>query len=816
MTGKLHAKESSSRLHRLRIVLAPQTLDPEGNHSRRISPRASDRSAAMNPELPPIQRRTVQIIAHRGDDRFSLTGFVIAERLVLTCAHDIVDADTLEVGAGVHHGRLRPARVIWRPDPTGRLDVAVLSVPALNAPIDAPIAWGELAGITSAVAGYGYGYPKANRDTRDEGPAGGHHVAPIEGDIVPGEGIERGRLVLKIEPGQVPDDEAWSGYSGMAVFDGDDRLLGVVSARLTGWHNRWDLVPAAQISRAAGLPKALRELPRRTIRDDSLLEPAYHPHTGVPTDLKLLTARYGQVPFVGGSHRPYLDELLGWATGTDGDRYSISVLTGQAGSGKTRLAAELCTELLSEHTDWETGFATTERDAEWSEFIPRRPTLAVFDYSDRSRSRANVIAWLGRLDKEFDASPRVRILLVERTPGAWLSELNHRTGGVVSELRRGGLDLDLRGPPGASAALFDAERRREHARAAHWRFRTPEEQNLRAVDELLEFVADDKVDSPLLVHIAALLAARDRPLPNRTDTDPEGLRDRLLADLLSRERNKRWREHPTLNQGALPTDDQVLHAVCIANLTKPDLHELDDLLTASPSGVLRHQGRGASRARRSRLRPLSRPEAPDRRPTLRAHDRPARTGPGLRASDRLASRGRPGGHHRTAARPGNPRPPYRANAPPRGADGRPLPGHQQGLRRHRRPLSPAVRRDRRIDRRLRRPHPRHTAGPPGENGGLQVRGHARAVGREPAHDRIAVLRGPARSRRSGRATRPRPAVPSPNRQIAELGSQLATLAVRHLEQSGASWDLSLRLNELGYRLGNSVSTPKRYPTFSEP
>lgn len=31
VTGKLHAKESSSRLHRLRIVLAPQTLDPEGN-----------------------------------------------------------------------------------------------------------------------------------------------------------------------------------------------------------------------------------------------------------------------------------------------------------------------------------------------------------------------------------------------------------------------------------------------------------------------------------------------------------------------------------------------------------------------------------------------------------------------------------------------------------------------------------------------------------------------------------------------------------------------------------------------------------------
>jgi len=30
VTGKLHARESSSRLHRLRIVLAPQSLDADG------------------------------------------------------------------------------------------------------------------------------------------------------------------------------------------------------------------------------------------------------------------------------------------------------------------------------------------------------------------------------------------------------------------------------------------------------------------------------------------------------------------------------------------------------------------------------------------------------------------------------------------------------------------------------------------------------------------------------------------------------------------------------------------------------------------
>lgn len=756
----------------------------------------------MNPELPPIQRRTVQIVAHRGDDRFSLTGFVIAESLVLTCAHDIVDADTIEVGAGVHHGRLRPARVTWRPDSPGRLDAAVLYVPTLKAPIDAPIAWGELAGITSAVAGHGYGYPRANRDTRDEGPAGGYHVAPIEGVIVPGEGIERGRLVLKIKPGQVPDDEAWSGYSGMAVFDGDDRLLGVVSARLTGWHNRWDLVPAAQISRAAGLPKALRELPRRTIKDDSLLEPAYHTHTGVPTDLKLLTARYGQVPFVGGSHRPYLDELLGWATATDGDRYSISVLTGQAGSGKTRLAAELCTELLSEHTDWEAGFATTERDAEWSEFIPRRRTLAVFDYSDRSRSRANVIAWLGRLDKEFDASPRVRILLIERTEGAWLSELNHRTGGVVSALRRGGLDLDLRGSPGASAALFDAERRREHARAAYRRFRAPEERDLRAEDELLEFAADDKVDSPLLVHIAALLAARDRPLPNRADTNPERLRDQLLAALLERERVKRWNEHPTLNQGALPTEDQVLHAVCIANLTKPDLHELDHLLTASPlwepSDTKVAERRALAEAVHD-LYPGPRRQLDGRQsvPTIDPLE-PDLVSEHLIASLReddlaviierlhgLEIRGR---HIERML-------------------------HLAALTADHYPATSKVFDDT-VDHFLR-----------------QFAGTAESTDGSAAHilaTRLAHLVRTAVSKFADtreqsvanllttalRFYRDLPEVaeaaaqldldlpyPSPNRQIAELGSQLATLAVRHLEQSGASWDLSLRLNELGYRLG---------------
>jgi len=758
----------------------------------------------MSTELSPIQRRTVQIVAHRGGKRFSLTGFVVAEHLVLTCAHDVVDADTLEVCAGVNRDRLLSARVIWRPDSTSRLDMAVLSVPVLNLPIEAPIAWGEIAGVTRVVAGYGYGYPAANRDAGDEGPTGKkYHVAHLPGEIVPGEGTERGRMVFRIKPGQVSDDETWGGCSGMAVFDGDNRLLGVVTDRLTGWHNRWDLVPATQIRRAAGLPEALRELPYRRIEDyDSPLEPAYHPHAGLVTDLKLLTARYGQVPFVGTFHRPYLDELLAWTTGTDRDRYSISVLTGPAGSGKTRLAAELCTELLNVHSGWEAGFATTDPDAEWSRFLPRRPTLVVFDYSDRGRSRANVIAWLRFLDSEANASPSVRILLIERAAGSWLSDLDHRTRGLVSELRRGGLDLDLRGSPDEAAPPFDAEQRREHALAAYRRFRAPEEQGRRTVDELLDFVADDRVDSPLLVHIAALLAARDQPLPNRTETNTGGLRDRLLSGLLWREREKRWNEHPTLNASASPTADQVLHAVCIANLTKPDLHELDDLLTASPLWGRADTSPAERRVLAEAVYDLypgprrlidgqqSVPTVGTLEPDLVSEHLVAT----LREDDiaviieRLHGLGLRGGHIERML-------------------------HLAALTADHYPSTSKVFDDT-VDHFL-----RQTAGTTETADESAAHILATRLGHlvrttaskyaDTGEQSVASLLSttlqfygdlPEISKAAAQLDLDLP-YPSPNRQIADLASQLATLAVRHLEQSGEKWELAVHLNELGYRLG---------------
>ncbi|WP_100447270.1 tetratricopeptide repeat protein [Glycomyces xiaoerkulensis] len=537
----------------------------------------------MEAELSPFQHRSVHIVAARHGDRFSLTGFVIAESLVLTCAHDIVDAETIEVHAPSTEPQMVSAEVAWRSD---ELDVAVLTASDLAAPIFANMAWGYMSGMNRAVAAYGYGFPGANRDGTGDGPASGFHVARIDGEIVPGEGIERRRLVYQIAPGQVPDDETWGGVSGMAVLNEQGRLLGVVASRLTGWHTRWELVPASAISEAYDLPEQLRSLPRRTIDEpDPLLQPAYHLQSGQITDLKLLNPRYGLVDFVEDSHQGYLDRLLAWCE-DESSHLSISVLTGPAGSGKTRLAAQLCTTLLGRSDNWNAGFAKTESDERWLTKIPQTPTLAVFDYIERRQPRQNLTNWLRQLDAELDVLPPVRILLISRTQHGWLEEVDSRSQGLIAALHQPENDADL-GVAGASNECFGTDQRRRHAEAAYQQFIGDDEPDEQRLPDLLEFVAADQVDSPLLVHISALLAARGKPLPNSANngkaTDRK-VQAWLLDQLLRRERQRRWSEHDALSHaGASPaTSDEALHAIGIANLTQPDRHELEHLLTGSP------------------------------------------------------------------------------------------------------------------------------------------------------------------------------------------------------------------------------------------
>ncbi|WP_030158824.1 tetratricopeptide repeat protein [Glycomyces sp. NRRL B-16210] len=540
----------------------------------------------MAQDLSTIRERTVHLLAYHDGGRKSLSGFAVAEDLVLTCAHDLVDAVRIEAHA-VGADRVVVAEVVWK---RTDLDVAILRAPGLGVSIHAGVSWGEFQGYTGSVKVIGFGYPGANRVGDEEAVDRGFHVAQLDGEIIPGEGRERGSLVFRLSPGQVDDDEFWGGASGAALFDADrQRLIGVVAERLNPWKNRWDLVPVSDFARVEDLPEPVRGQRLWEVQDpDRLIESAYRPRPAQLTDFMRLTARYGYVPYLERSHEEPLEKLLDWCAGDLDSRISISVLTGQAGAGKTRLAAHLCTVLQkdtgSHETNWEAGFARTDRVDGWSRFLPARPTLVVFDYTDRERARASLTAWIRYLNTEADRCPKVRILLVNRHSGGWLQELDAPTEGLASELQRSGHHLDLRKNDEAEGDGFDAEIRREHAHEAYRRFRnagaddpTPE--------DLLDFAADERIDSPLLVHIAALLAARDQPLPDRGsgDGDAGELRDELLRMLFERER-KRWNEHRALSLTEEPpsNSDEAGHAMAIVNLIQPDRSEVKDYLSASP------------------------------------------------------------------------------------------------------------------------------------------------------------------------------------------------------------------------------------------
>ena len=93
------------------------------------------------------------------------------------------------------------------------------------------------------------------------------------------------------------------------------------------------------------------------------------------------------------------------------------LVTGTGGSGKSRLALELCRK----DTDWHAGFLNrTEKDFNWSRFKPSRKTLIVIDYvASRAREVSDLILSISRNSGSF-RNP-VRVLLLERNKETWWS-----------------------------------------------------------------------------------------------------------------------------------------------------------------------------------------------------------------------------------------------------------------------------------------------------------------------------------------------------------------------------------------------------------
>ncbi|MEM7310695.1 MAG: tetratricopeptide repeat protein [Planctomycetota bacterium] len=97
--------------------------------------------------------------------------------------------------------------------------------------------------------------------------------------------------------------------------------------------------------------------------------------------------------------------------------FSVHVITGKAGTGKTRLALELCERVTNDQT-WDAGFLSRDaleaflRESALRPWRPERPTLVVLDYA---AARAQQLRrWLQKLAQSETGAHRLRVLLLER------------------------------------------------------------------------------------------------------------------------------------------------------------------------------------------------------------------------------------------------------------------------------------------------------------------------------------------------------------------------------------------------------------------
>ncbi|MFF4616319.1 tetratricopeptide repeat protein [Nonomuraea jabiensis] len=296
------------------------------------------------------------------------------------------------------------------------------------------------------------------------------------------------------------------------------------------------------------------------------------------SDWTLLMARHAVVPFLGRDEQ--LADLRAWAA--EPAALSIAVLTGRSGTGKTRLAGELCVELAE--AGWDTGFLPL--DSAGGPLTSRtlealRPTLLVVDHPDPSPP---LVGELVRRLAKHGRNPRVRLLLLARELGEadWWRRLDTAAGGWLRRLTSTTVQLN--------AHPLTLAERTDHALAAMKAF-APSRAALPAPPHL----DDPEYGLPLHIHLAALLRLCDdeRPAPSRdgeppahardTDVRPQPMRPHgggLLHRFLARESDQWARVWPAEHERV--DDVTARQAVAVLTLTAPTPAELPGLLTAVP------------------------------------------------------------------------------------------------------------------------------------------------------------------------------------------------------------------------------------------
>ncbi|MFI7638712.1 hypothetical protein [Nonomuraea sp. NPDC049400] len=534
------------------------------------------------------------------------SGYAIGADLVLTSGLVAAPGTPCQVRTP-GSGRWAEAEPVWRGrGGAGAVLLRVAGSPWAGVPGIEHVRWArvadpstpqqELRGARFRVRCVARGFPRAERRT---GARGAETVSGLVD--APTSAVSKVLPVSVLSPGS---DALWPGLSGAALLaEPAGQLIGVIAAGYA--RNHLDVVPVTALLGDERFRELAGVAPGRleTVAEDEpsamladLLTPARDEPPQDCPDWALLMARHAVVPFLGRDEE--LAHLRTWAA--EPAALSIAILTGRSGTGKTRLASELCVELAA--AGWDTGLLRLDSAAgplAGRTLNALRPTLVVVDGPESSPP---LVGELVRHLAKHGRNPRVRLLLLAREPGEaeWWRRLDTAAGGWLRRLNTTAVQLNTR--------PLTLQERTEHALAAMKAF-APSRAALPAPPRL----DDPEYGLPLHVHLAALLRLCDeggraapshgapshgapshgappREAPSRgTEADTEPMRLQgggLFGRFLARESEQWARVWPA---GEERVDDVTARqAVAVLTLTAPTPAELPGLLTAVPG--LRDRG----------------------------------------------------------------------------------------------------------------------------------------------------------------------------------------------------------------------------------
>ncbi len=512
--------------------------------------------------------RVVQVFAPVGDEGLGRkgAGYLVDSDVVLTARHVVQDATAACEVRRLGDARAFASRVEWSGQ--GGFDAAVLRIvdDEWPRPEMEPVRFGRLVS-DARTACEALGFPWAQTDRRDSGAIS--RTERMQGDIDPLSGIQLGgrHELLDIHvAGSVPERRTdggspWAGMSGAALFSGP-LLVGVVSVDPDRYGpDRLLAVPVSTLAHDPSFHSALtRDAKARVavsaVEAQGVLSDPYRPLPARrPASAEeqsrpsvLLDWRSAVVPFRG--REAELAQLRDWCA--SGTGLALGLITGIGGTGKTRLAAELCSR--QQHAGAVAGFfAATVAPERVEALIGRAPVLIVLDEANIRIEQLRTITQL--LSARYARVP-VRLLLLARDDGEWRERLaddlrddDPDAADAVEGVLRVGLGAVDATPATRREAFHDATR----AFAAALGRETPP-----VVEP--DFSAG-VFEAILFVHLAAL-AAVEGELEHRPDrVPPTGLVEFALG------REARYWSRTAAARG-LDVERQVLErAVAVATMT---------------------------------------------------------------------------------------------------------------------------------------------------------------------------------------------------------------------------------------------------------